>query len=69
MHTHTRARTCTHTRARVTYVTKDPAVQKVDISPSTARTDLIFGAESIAWIQAIDFAPNMRSVRAVEDEI
>ena len=44
-------------------------VQKVDISPSTARTDLIFGAASIAWIQAIDAAPKMRSVRAVEGEI
>ena len=44
-------------------------VQKVDISPSTARTDLIFGVASIAWIQAIDAAPKMRSVCAVEGEI
>ena len=44
-------------------------MQNVDISPATARTDLILGAELISWIQEIDSAPKMRSVRAVEGEI
>ena len=43
--------------------------QTINISRSTARADPIFGAESIARIQAIESAPKMRSVRSVDREI
>ena len=57
---------CTRERAAACAL---PRVQKVDISTSTALTDLIFGVASVAWIQAIHATPKMRSVRAVEVDI